>query len=86
MAGYLDHFGLKIAPIELEQGSWAGARSILMPGAVVAEGGIAGAGSVVSGRIPSYQIFAGNPAVFVKERALRTVDATLEPQWQEAGR
>ena len=79
-------FGLRVASIDLEQGCWAGARSVLMPGSSLGEGAIAGAGSVVSGRIPSYQIFAGNPAVFVKERVLRSAAATAEPQWQEAGR
>ncbi len=79
-------FGLKIAPIELEQGSWAGAKCVLMPGVSLGEGAVAGAGSVVSGRIPAYQVFAGNPAVFVRERVLRGSSMAATPAWQEAAR
>lgn len=61
-------FGLVIAPIELMDGAWAGAKCVLLPGVVLGEGAVAGAGSVVSGRVPSYEIYAGNPAVFVKRR------------------
>jgi putative colanic acid biosynthesis acetyltransferase WcaF len=75
-------FGLKIAPISLEQGSWAGARCLLMPGTCLSEGAVASAGSVVSGRIPAFQVFAGNPAVFVKQRMVRS-SAAVTPEWQE---
>ncbi len=64
-------FGLLLAPITMENGSWAGAKSMLMPGAVLGEGAVAGAGSVVSGAVPAYEVFAGNPAVFVRKRRLR---------------
>ena len=67
-------FGLMIAPVHLMDGAWAGAKSVLLPGTVLEEGAVAGAGSVVSGRIPAYQIYAGNPAAFVKRRVLRTAD------------
>lgn len=64
-------FGLIVAPVTMEDGSWAGARSILLPGAVLSEGAVAGAGSVVGGTVPAYEVFAGNPAVFVRKRRLR---------------
>lgn len=72
------HFGLVIAPITMEDGSWAGARSILAPGSVLGEGAVAAAGSLIAGRIPAYEIHAGNPAVFVKKRRLREVSAAGE--------
>jgi len=69
-------FGLKVAPIRLMDGAWAGAKCILAPGAILGEGAVAAAGSVVSGHIPAYEIYAGNPAVFVKRRVIRTASAS----------
>ncbi len=65
------HFGLLIAPITMEDGSWAGARSILAPGAVLGVGSVASAGSLITGQIPEFAIFAGNPASFVKMRRIK---------------
>lgn len=65
-------FGLMIAPIQLNAGAWAGAMCILTPGTVLGAGAVAAAGSVVSGTVPDFEIFAGNPAVFVKRRVVRT--------------
>ena len=72
-------FGLMIVPIYLSKGSWVGARAMLLPGAVLGEGAVAGAGSVVSGHIPDGEIYAGNPAVFLRHRELRgaEVEASL---------
>ena len=64
-------FGLRVLPVTLEDGAWAGARSILLPGSHLGEGAVAAAGSVVSGRVPACQIVAGNPAVFIKERVIK---------------
>ncbi len=71
-------FGLMVAPISLGDGAWAGARSVLMPGVTLGTGAIAAAGSVVSKDIPAWEIHAGNPATFAKQRVLRTraADAT----------
>ena len=66
-------FGLMIAPIYLGDGSWVGARATLLPGTVLDEGAVAGAGSLVSGHIPANEIHAGNPARFTRRRELRGV-------------
>ncbi len=63
-------FGLMIAPIQLNDGAWAGAMCLLTPGAVLGKGAVAAAGSVISGTVPDLQIFSGNPAVFLKERTI----------------
>ena len=76
------NFGLMIAPIRLASGAWAGAKCILNPGTVLGEGAVAGAGSVVTGRIPDYDVYAGNPAVFVKRRTIRSVP---DPHLMEVG-
>lgn len=63
-------FGLLVRPIECQDGSWAGARAVLSPGATLGRGAVAGMGSVVSGNVPDFEIFAGNPARFVRTRDL----------------
>ena len=78
-------FGLRVAPIELEQGAWAGARCLLMPGVRLGEGAVVGAGSVVSGSVPAYHVVAGNPACFIKERTIVSVEA-IASLWQESVR
>jgi putative colanic acid biosynthesis acetyltransferase WcaF len=59
-------------PIVLEDGSWVGARATVCPGVTLREGAIAAAGSVVTRDIPEHEIWAGNPAVYVKARVLKT--------------
>jgi putative colanic acid biosynthesis acetyltransferase WcaF len=63
-------FGLMVRPVELADGSWAGARSSLMPGVALGEGAVASAGSVVLHPIPAWEIHAGNPASFSRRRSL----------------
>jgi putative colanic acid biosynthesis acetyltransferase WcaF len=73
-------FGLFVSGIEIQDGAWAGAKSILMPGARLGEAAICAAGSVVSGTISAYQIAAGNPAHAVRTRKIRgavTADSVL---------
>ena len=60
-------FGLVVKSIVLQDGSWAGAKAVLAPGVTLGECAIA-AGSVVTKDIPPFEIHAGNPAVFVKQR------------------
>ena len=64
-----------IAPIQLCEGSWAGAKSVLTPGCVLGCYAVAAAGAVVSGNVPDFQIYAGNPARFVKMRTIRSAEA-----------
>lgn len=65
-------FGLMIAPIHLSEGSWAGARCILAPGARLGRCAVASAGAVITGDVPDFAIYAGNPARFVKTRVIRS--------------
>jgi putative colanic acid biosynthesis acetyltransferase WcaF len=64
-------FGLLVASIELDEGSWAGAKCVLTPGSHLGKGAIASAGSVIIGSIPDFEIYAGNPARFVRRRLLK---------------
>ncbi len=74
-----EKFGLMIAPIQLAEGSWAGAKCVLTPGVTLGRGAIAAAGSVVVGAIPEFQVYAGNPATFVKARRMRGDEPAEQP-------
>ena len=71
-------FGLMVRPIEIGDGAWIGAKAILAPGAEAGECAVVAAGSVVSGRVPAYEVHAGNPAKFVRKRILRTSSEQFE--------
>ncbi len=79
-------FGLIVAPISLGDGAWVGARAVLMPGVTLGAGAIAAAGSVVSKDIPAWEIHAGNPAQFTKQRVLRTPGVAVPEREMEAAR
>jgi putative colanic acid biosynthesis acetyltransferase WcaF len=59
-------------PIVLQDGSWVGARAVVGPGTVVGIGAIVTAGSVVTRNIPAGQIWAGNPACYMRDRVVGT--------------
>lgn len=53
--------------IEIKQGSFIGAFSIILKGVTIGEKSIIGAGSIVTKDIPDGEIWAGNPAKFIKQ-------------------
>src|SRR5690348_2685658 len=62
-------------PVVVGAGSWLGHGSVVLPGAAVGEHVAVGAGSVVSGDLPSYSVAVGNPA-----RVIRRYD-TERAEW-----
>ncbi len=54
------------APIEIKENAFIGASSIIMKGCTVGRNSVVGAGSVVRCNIPDNEIWAGNPACFIK--------------------
>lgn len=54
--------------IVLHPYSWVAARAIVLPGVILEEGSILGAGSITSKNLKPWCIYAGNPAVFIKNR------------------
>lgn len=44
-----------------------GARAIVLKGTTIGDNAVIGAGSVVSGSVPANSVFAGNPAVSIKQ-------------------
>ena len=54
-------------PILIEDGVFIGGHSIILKGTHIGKNSIIGAGSVVTGEIPPNQIWAGNPARFIRK-------------------
>ena len=77
-------FGLMIRGVELRDGAWAGAMCTLLPGVTLAEGAVAGAGSVVSQSVPPYEVHTGNPAAFTRVRQVREKHAYLATRQEVA--
>ena len=63
-------FGLIVRTVSLEDGSWAGAKSVLLPGTRLEERSVVAAGGIASGTIPAGEIFGGNPASFLRVRQI----------------
>ena len=57
---------LKIKPILISNNVFIGGHSIILKGTVIGENSIIGAGSVVSGKVPPNEVWAGNPAKYIK--------------------
>lgn len=56
----------KSLPVTIKSGAFIGAASIILKGVVIGKNSVVGAGSVVTKCIPDNQIWAGNPAKFIK--------------------
>jgi maltose O-acetyltransferase len=68
----------RIGKIDIGDGVFIGAASILLPGASIGENSIIGAGSVVVSKIPSNVVAAGNPA-----RVICSLESFLEKRRKE---
>jgi acetyltransferase-like isoleucine patch superfamily enzyme len=66
-SGHPKQICLDERPVRICDDAWIGANAIVLPGVTIGEGGIVGAGAVVTKDVPPYSIVAGNPAVVVKE-------------------
>lgn len=53
-------------PVLIKSGAFIGTGTIILKGTEIGENSVIGAGSVVSGVIPSNQVWAGNPVKFIR--------------------
>lgn len=58
--------GIKAEPVVIEAGAFIGAHCIILKGVTIGARSVVGAGSVVTRDIPPLEIWAGNPARFIK--------------------
>lgn len=58
--------GHKFKPVKVGSNVWVGANAVICPGVTIGDGSIIAAGSVVTKNVPSGVLFAGNPAVAIK--------------------
>jgi putative colanic acid biosynthesis acetyltransferase WcaF len=61
-------FDLITKPVNIENGAWMGARSIVCPGVNVGSHAVLAVNSVATRDLEAYSIYQGNPAVFIKTR------------------
>lgn len=54
-------FGANKGGIVIEDDVWIGANCVLLDGAIVRQGCVIGASSIIRGEIPAYSVQAGNP-------------------------
>ena len=54
-------------PVIIEHDAFIGARCLILKGVTIGVGSIIGAGSVVTKSVPAGEIWAGNPAKFIRE-------------------
>lgn len=58
---------IKPLPIEIKDGCWIGAGSIILPGTIVGSGCVIAAGSLVKGECKPNCLYAGIPAKIIRE-------------------
>jgi acetyltransferase-like isoleucine patch superfamily enzyme len=55
------------SPVRIGKQCWVGSRCIILKGVTIGDESVIGAGSVVTKDVPPRQVWAGNPAKFIKE-------------------
>jgi acetyltransferase-like isoleucine patch superfamily enzyme len=62
-----ENFGVKTAPIIIEDHAWINFNAIIMRGVTIGKGAIVAAGSIVTKDVPPFTLVAGNPAKVIKQ-------------------
>ena len=63
-------FALVTAPVTICAGAWIAAHARILPGVTIGEGAVVGSGAVVTKDVAPWTVVAGNPARFIKNRAI----------------
>ena len=61
---------LLVGEMEIEKDVFIGAKSIILPGLLIREGSIVGAGAILTKDTENFGIYGGNPAKFIKKRVI----------------
>ncbi len=63
---------------------WIASKCVIKAGVTIGDGAVIGMGSVVTKDIPPYEIWAGNPAKFIRKRFNdKIINKLLEIKWWE---
>jgi len=65
-------FDLETKPINIENGAWVCANAFVGPGVTVGTHAVLTVGSVASKDLQPFGIYQGNPALYIKQRAIQT--------------
>lgn len=57
----------KFSPIVIEKNAWVGTNACILPGGSIAQNSVLGAGSVLTKKIPSGEIWTGNAAKKIRD-------------------
>lgn len=55
------------APVRIGDGTWVGARAVILPGVTIGKRVVVGAGAVVSRDVPDDSLVVGNPGVVTRQ-------------------
>lgn len=58
-----------LGKVIIEEDAFIGCNVVICNSVTIGKGAIVGAGSIVTKNIPPYQVWAGNPARYIKDRA-----------------
>ncbi|MEQ9299875.1 MAG: WcaF family extracellular polysaccharide biosynthesis acetyltransferase [Cyclobacteriaceae bacterium] len=64
-------FDLMVSPIQVKDGVWIGAQSVVCPGVHCESHSVLAVGSVATGHLEPYTIYQGNPAKAIRERVIQ---------------
>lgn len=70
--------GIVSKPVVIRDGAFIGAHSIILKGVTIGERSVVGAGSVVTKSIPDGELWAGNPARFIRKLDARAPQGRSE--------
>jgi acetyltransferase-like isoleucine patch superfamily enzyme len=76
-ASYLSTVYDDIKKVKIGDGAWVGASCTILPGAIVADNCMIGAGSVVSKTTTSFTLYAGNPCKKIKDLPKHTTSKEI---------
>lgn len=65
------NFQLTTKIIQIDSDVWVCAEAFVGPGVIIGEGAVLGARGVTTKNLAPWEVYAGNPAVFIKKREIR---------------
>ena len=71
----LDGYSSNCSPVKIEENSWIGSVSQILPGVIVGKGAIVMSGSVVAANVQPFALVGGVPAITLKKNLNKKYDA-----------